>query len=167
MLQESLVRCQHARVDPLDAQILLALDDDPDATSLALAKRLGIARNTLHARVRRLGASGAVREFSRRVDPAALGRGLVAFVSIALSQTTGHRAGAALAAFPEVVEMHSTTGEADLLLKVVARDPADLHRVTGEILAVPEVVRTSTVVSLREEMPLRIRALIEEVARGA
>jgi DNA-binding Lrp family transcriptional regulator len=154
-------------MDALDARILLAVDDDPDATSLALAKRLGIARNTLHSRLRRLGASGAVREFSRRVDPASLGRGLVAFVSIALSQTTGHRANAALRAIPEVVEMHSTTGEADLLLKVVARDPADLHRVTGEVLAVPEVVRTSTVVSLREEMPLRLRALLEQVAQEA
>jgi DNA-binding Lrp family transcriptional regulator len=153
-------------MDTLDARILLALDDDPDATSLALATRLGIARNTLHARLQRLQRSGAVREFSRRVDPAFLGRGLVAFVSIELSQTTGHRATAALRAFPEVIEMHSTTGQADLLLKVVARDPADLHRITGQFLTVPEVVRTSMAISLQEEMPLRIRALIETVAQG-
>ncbi|WP_345351653.1 Lrp/AsnC family transcriptional regulator [Actinoallomurus liliacearum] len=151
-------------MDALDARILLAVDDDPDATSLALAKRLGIARNTLHARLQRLQAAGAVREFSRRVDPAALGYGLVAFVSVALSQTTGRRATAALADFPEVIEMHSTTGEADLLLKVVARDTADLHRISGELLAVPDVVRTSTVISLREELPVRTRALIERAA---
>lgn len=152
-------------MDALDARILLAVDDDPEATSLALAQRLGIARNTLHARLQRLRDSGAIREFSRRVDPTYLGRGLVAFVSIALSQTAEHRATAALRAIPEVIEMHATTGEADLLLKVVARDTGDLHRITGEILAVPEVVRTSTVVSLREEMPLRIRALIEQLAQ--
>ncbi|NHC44795.1 Lrp/AsnC family transcriptional regulator [Motilibacter sp. K478] len=148
----------------MDARILLALDDDPDATSLALAKRLGIARNTLQARLQRLRTSGVIREFSRRVDPAALGRGIVAFVSVELSQTTGRRATLALRAFPEVVEIHSTTGQADLLLKVVARDPADLHRLTGEFLTVPEVVRTSTTISLQEEMPLRLRALIEEEA---
>jgi DNA-binding Lrp family transcriptional regulator len=142
------------------------LDDDPDATSLALAQRLGIARNTLHARLQRMRASGALREFSRRVDPAFLGRGLVAFVSIALSQTSGQHGIAALRALPEVIEMHSTTGEADLLLKVVARDTADFHRLTGQIIAVPGVVRTSTVISLCEEMPLRIRALIEDVATG-
>lgn len=153
------------RVDTLDARILLAVDDDPDASSLALANRLGIARNTLHARLQRLQRSGAIREFSRRVDPASLGRGLVAFVSIELSQTTGHRAAASLSVFPEVIEMHSTTGQADLLLKVVARDPADLHRVTGEFLTVPEVVRTSMTISLQEEMPLRVRALIEKVAQ--
>ncbi|MFB7504149.1 Lrp/AsnC family transcriptional regulator [Streptomyces broussonetiae] len=151
-------------MDVLDARILLAIDDDPEATSLALAKRLGIARNTLHARLQRLRADGVVREFSRRVDPAALGHGLVAFVSVTLSQTSGRLTTAALAQCPEVVEMHSTTGEADLLLKVVAKDSADLHRISGEFIAVPGVVRTSTVISLREELPPRTRALIEQAA---
>jgi DNA-binding Lrp family transcriptional regulator len=153
-------------MDSLDARILLALDDEPDATSLALAKRLGVARNTLHARLQRLQSSGAVREYSRRVDPAALGRELVAFVSVALSQTSRHSATAALQAVPEVIEMHATTGEADLLLKIVALDTADLYRITGQILALPAVVRTSTVISLREELPLRTRALLEQAAAG-
>jgi DNA-binding Lrp family transcriptional regulator len=151
-------------MDALDARILLALDDAPDATGLELARRLGIARNTLQARLRRLEASGAIRPFSRRLDPAALGRGLVAFVSIALSQAAGQRATAALATVPEVVEVHAITGEADLLVRVVARDTADLHRVTRQLLAIEEVERTSTVVSLQEEMPLRLRALLEQVA---
>ncbi|MGW0299656.1 Lrp/AsnC family transcriptional regulator [Streptomyces anthocyanicus] len=154
-------------MDALDARILLAVDDDPEATGLALARTLGIARNTLNARLKRLRADGVVREFSRRVDPAALGHGLVAFVSVVLSQTAGRRATAALAAFPEVAEMHSTTGEADLLLKIVARDTADLHRISEEFLAVPDVVRISTVVSLREELPPRTRALIERAAARA
>lgn len=151
-------------MDALDARILLAVDDDPEASALALARSLGIARNTLHARLKRLRAEGVVREFSRRVDPAALGQALVAFVSVVLSQPSGPRATAALGAFPEVVEMHSTTGDADLLLKIVARDTADLHRLSGELLAVPDVVRISTVVSLREELPPRTRALIERAA---
>lgn len=151
-------------MDALDARILLALDDDPDATALALARRLGIARNTLQARLQRLRSSGAIGEFSRRVDPATLGRHLVAFISVALSQRTAERAKAALQAVPEVIEMHAITGDADLLLKVAARDTADLHRVTGELLAVPDVVRTSTVISLLEEMPLRVRPLLEQVA---
>ncbi|MCL3861184.1 Lrp/AsnC family transcriptional regulator [Actinotalea sp. K2] len=151
-------------MDALDARILLAVDDDPDASSLALARGLGIARNTLHARLQRLRSQGALREPSRRLDPAALGRALVAFISVELSQTTGHRATGALMAVPEVVEMHATTGDADLLLKVVARSPEDLHRITGLLVAVPDVVRTSTTVALREEMPLRLRALLEELA---
>lgn len=153
-------------MDSLDAQILLALDDEPDATALALAARLGIARNTLSSRLQRMQQSGVLREFTRRVDPGLLGHGLTAFVSIALSQTDSAHAMRTLRGIPEVVEMHSTTGEADLLVKVVARDTADLHRITGRILDAPGVVRTSTAISLCEEMPLRIRALIEEAAKG-
>ncbi|NNN30668.1 Lrp/AsnC family transcriptional regulator [Streptomyces sp. S3(2020)] len=153
-------------MDSLDAQILLALDDEPDATALALSARLGIARNTLSSRLQRMQRSGVLREFTRRVDPALLGHGLTAFVSIAVSQTDSAHAMRTLRGIPEVVEMHSTTGEADLLVKVVARDTADLHRITGRILDAPGVVRTSTAISLCEEMPLRIRALIEEAAKA-
>ncbi|GAB3283445.1 Lrp/AsnC family transcriptional regulator [Kineosporia babensis] len=151
-------------MDALDARILLALDEDPDATALALAQRLGIARNTLSARLTRMRETGALREFSRRVDPAHLGRGLVAFVSIAISQTTSTGVTDVLRAVPEVVEMHMTTGEADLLVKLVAVDTADLHRITNQILEAPGVVRTSTAISLFEEMPLRLQALIRQVA---
>lgn len=154
-------------MDPLDAQILLAVDDDPDATSLALARRLGIARNTLHARLQRMKQAGVLGAFSRRIEPAALGHGLLAFVSIELSQTTGRRATEALRAFPEVIEMHSTTGQGDLLLKVAARDPNDLHRLTGEFLTIEDVVRTNTFISLREEMPLRLRPLVAAIAEAA
>ena len=153
-------------MDALDARILLALDDDPDASSLDLARRLGIARNTLHARLQRMRTDGTIRDFSRRIDPAALGRSLVAFISVELHQSTGRQSVAELRSIPEVVEIHAVSGPADFLLKVVARDTRDLHRVTGELLAIPDVVRTNTAISLQEDMPLRSRPLLEDVARG-
>jgi DNA-binding Lrp family transcriptional regulator len=154
-------------LDALDARILLALDAAPDATVLSLARELGVARNTVHARLRRMNAAGALGEFSRRLDPVALGYPLVAFLSVALSQASGPAATAALREVPEVVEMHATTGDADLLLKVVARDTADLHRITTSLFSVPGVVRTSTSISLSTELPPRHRALLRRAAAGA
>lgn len=151
-------------LDPLDARILLALDADPDATTLGLARSLGMSRNTVHARLRRLAASGALREPSLRLDLAALGRPVVAFVSVALRQGDRDRAVAALADLPEVVEMHSTTGDADLLLRVAVRDPADLHRVTSALLLAEGVERTSTVVSLHQDLPPRHGPLLAALA---
>lgn len=55
--------CTMTLMDPLDARIALALDDDPDATILALAQTLGVARNTVHARLRRMAADGALKPF--------------------------------------------------------------------------------------------------------
>ena len=150
-------------IDALDARILLALDDDPDATILSLSRTLGVARNTVQARLKRLGKS-ALRPFSQRVDPAALGHPLVAFVSLSISQEEGDLAADGLTELPEVIEMHATTGDADLLVKVVARDTQHLHRVTAAMLAVPGVQRSSTAISLAEQLPTRMRALLEAAA---
>lgn len=98
-------------------------------------------------------ASGALRDFSRHLDPASLGRSLTAFVSVSLSQATGQRAIDALRGIPEVIEIHAVTGDSDLLAKVVARDSADFHRIAGTLLAMPDIVRFSTAISTKEEMP--------------
>jgi DNA-binding Lrp family transcriptional regulator len=148
-----------ARIDALDARIILALDDDPDATILALSRTLGIARNTVHARLRRLAADGALKPFSQRVDLAALGYELAAFLSLSVSQTDpGIIQG--LLDVPEVISAHYTTGDADLIVQVVAKDTRDLYRVTRSILAIEGVNRTSTAVSLVEPIPNRPHALL-------
>ncbi|GAA2225018.1 Lrp/AsnC family transcriptional regulator [Herbiconiux moechotypicola] len=153
------------QLDDLDARILLALDADPDATVLGLAHALGVARNTVHARLRRMAASGALGSFSKRIDPAALGYPLVAYVWIAVSQASNDPVVEGLQKIAQIVEIHTTTGDADLLVKVVARDPAHLHRLTRQMLAVEGVMRTNTTLSLVESMPHRVRALLEERAR--
>src|SRR6478609_1364178 len=131
-------------LDSLDGRIILALDKDPEASALALSRTLGVARNTVHARLSRLERSGALRSFSRRLDPAALGYDLMAFLSLSISQTRTGAVEDGLAAIPEVIEVHATTGDADLMAKVVARSTADLYRVTNEILEIEGIQRTST-----------------------
>jgi DNA-binding Lrp family transcriptional regulator len=153
-------------IDALDARIMLALDDDADATILALSRTLGVARNTVHARLQRLTATGALKPFSQRFDLRALGYDLVAFMSLSVSQTDpGILAG--LLALPEVISAHYTTGDADLLVHVVAQDTRDLHRITNAILAIDGVTRTSTAVSLHEAIPYRPHALLRSAAGPA
>ncbi|QHC61239.1 Lrp/AsnC ligand binding domain-containing protein [Rathayibacter sp. VKM Ac-2760] len=152
------------QIDGLDARILLELDRDPDATVLAIARTLGVARNTVHARLRGLREQRALGSFSKRVDPAALGHPLVAFVSIAVSQASDATAIAQLSEIPQIVEMNATTGDADLIVKVVARDPQHLHSITRAMLSVEGVVRTNTALSLVEIMPFQVRGLLELTA---
>ena len=153
-------------IDAIDARILLALDDDPEATVLGLARTLRLARNTVHARLRRMTTNGTLRGYAIRVDPAALGYPLAAFVLLSISQAGGDQVTARLAELPQVVEIHAVTGEADLLVKVVARNTADLRAVTDRMVNVEGVVRSNTAVSLVESMPTRLRALLEVVSGG-
>ncbi|MFD4527343.1 Lrp/AsnC ligand binding domain-containing protein [Streptomyces sp. NPDC058470] len=67
---------------------------------------------------------------------------------------------------PEVIEVHYTTGDADLLAHVVAKDTTDLHRITKAILAIDGVDRTSTAISLGEVIPYRPRSLLGRLASG-
>jgi len=151
-------------IDALDAEILLTLDRDPQATVLSLSRTLGVARNTVHARLRRLANDGSLAPFSQRVRTDALGLPLIAFISISISQSSSDLAVAALQTIPEIIEMHATTGDADLMAKVAARDPADLHRITNAMLAIDGVVRTSTAMSLVEVMPTRTVPLLQAAA---
>ena len=153
-------------LDPLDARIMLALDEDPEATTLALARTLGVARNTVHARLQRITSAGLLKSPSRRLDPLALGYDLVAFVEMSISQAEAEDAITDLLAIPEIVEIHSTTGDADLLAKVLAGSTADLYRITNDILRIRGVLRTSTAISLLEVLPLRLTKLLEQAAES-
>ncbi|GAB4006195.1 Lrp/AsnC family transcriptional regulator [Nocardioides ultimimeridianus] len=153
-------------LDALDAKIVLALDDDPDTALLTVARQLGVSRNTVNARLRRMEASGLFLGFSQRLSLAVLGHPLLAFMSLEIAQDHGDRATAGLAEIPEVVEVHATTGDADLLVMIAAKDADDLYRVTNEILDIPGITRSSTAISLSQRMPRRTRALVERIAQG-
>ena len=152
------------RVDQVDARLLLALSDDPNATSVALAERLGLSRNTVAARLARLDERGALHGFERRIDPAALGHPLHAYVTVQVIQRHLDEAGAALAEIPEVLQVHGTSGPADLLVHVVATDADDLYRIAGQILAIPWVERTNTALVMREMVGYRIEPLLRRLA---
>ncbi|GAA0270094.1 Lrp/AsnC family transcriptional regulator [Cryptosporangium japonicum] len=148
-------------VDRTDAAILLALDTAPLATTTALSDELGFARNTVQSRQRRLESDGSLAPPSSRLRLDALGYQLLAFVSIQISQGELDPTVAALSTIPEVLELHAVTGDADLIARVVAVDPEDLHRVTRQIVSSYGVMRTSTSLAARELIPHRMGPLLE------
>jgi DNA-binding Lrp family transcriptional regulator len=154
-----------SRIDATDARILLELARHPRATTVAVADEVGIARNTAHARLTRLEHAGAIGAFDRRVTPAALGYPLTAFVTARVTQRRLDEVAAALAAVPEVLQVHGISGEIDLLVHVVATGADDLYRIAGQILAIPGVERTNTALVMRELVDYRITPLLHRAAR--
>ena len=152
------------RLDATDARLLLALSADPRATVLSLAQQLGLARNTVQARLARLESSGALDPFERRVRPEALGYRLGAYVTVTVVQTSLAEVSGALAQIPEVVEVTGLSGAADLLVEVVATDADDLWRITEQVLAIPGVQRTDTALALRRFVDHRLAPLLERAA---
>jgi DNA-binding Lrp family transcriptional regulator len=152
-----------AELDDLDARLLLLLTDEPRLGVLECSRRLGVARGTVQARLDRLERRGILTGFPPALDLAAMGYGLTAFAVLEIAQ--GRRAEVAerLAAIDEVCEVHATTGQGDLLVRMVARSNADLQRVIDEVLAGRWVLRTSTSIALSTPIPMRVRPLLERV----
>jgi len=151
-------------LDATDARILLALDAEPEATTLSLSRTLGIARNTVHARLRKIAERRTLGSPSQRVNPASLGYSLTAFLRLSISQSSADATMTALAEIPEIVEVLAITGEGDLQARVVARDPAHLYRLTTGILDIEGVTRSSTTLAMAEIIPNRMGPLLERHA---
>ncbi|MEU2676703.1 Lrp/AsnC family transcriptional regulator [Streptomyces sp. NPDC007107] len=152
------------RIDPTDARLLLALAAQPRATTVALAEASELSRNTVQARLAALHRNGSVQSFERRIDPAALGYPLTAFVTTQVAQRKLDEVARALAAIPEVLQVHGLTGDTDLLVHVAATDAEDLYRVAGHILDIPGVERTSTALVMRQLVPYRLAPLLRRTA---
>ncbi|MEV4313577.1 Lrp/AsnC family transcriptional regulator [Actinocrispum sp. NPDC049592] len=149
-----------ARIDGTDAKIILELAKHPRATTIAVAEEVGIARNTAHTRLTRLEDSGALGSVELRVDPAALGYPLTAFVTAQVTQRMLDDVAAALAAVPEVLQVQGISGDTDLFIHVVATDADDLYRIAGQILAIPGIERTSTALVMRQLVGYRVTPLL-------
>jgi len=154
------------RFDPVDLELLRALADDPRASYVALAERLGLSRNTVQARMTQLEARGAFLSFDRRVDPHGLGYPLTAFITVVVRQRELARIAEEMAGIPEVVQAHGLSGQADLLAIVLCRDTDDLFRIDAQLLAIDGVVRTETALSMGELIPYRVQPLIARVRRA-
>ncbi|MER7081096.1 DNA-binding transcriptional regulator, Lrp family [Saccharopolyspora antimicrobica] len=154
-------------LDALDARLLLLLSDEPRLGVLECSRRLGVARGTVQARMDRLVQRGILLGFPPELDLAAMGYGLTAFAVLEIAQ--GHRALVAeqLAAIDEVCEVHATTGQGDLFVRMVARSNADLQRVIDEVVGVTGVRRTSTSIALSTPVAPRVRPLLERLAKSA
>jgi DNA-binding Lrp family transcriptional regulator len=153
-------------IDPLDARLLKLLSDEPRIGVLEASRRLGVARGTVQARLDKLLGRGVVRSFGPEVDPAALGYGVTAFVTLEISQAGGHDMLALhLDGIPEVLEAHTITGSGDLLLRIVARSNADLQRVIDFVVRADGIRRSSSVIALETQLAYRVLPLVEQAAR--
>jgi DNA-binding Lrp family transcriptional regulator len=151
-------------IDATDARLLLALAADPRATVVSLAESAGVSRNTVQARLIRFDALRVLGPVDARIDPAALGYPLTAFIDIRVTQRLLSTVATALADIPEVIEVIGLSGETDLLVRVVARDADDLYRVAGQILSTAGVERTETSLAMRRLVDYRIGPLLERIA---
>ncbi|KAA9010361.1 Lrp/AsnC family transcriptional regulator [Histidinibacterium aquaticum] len=141
------------RLDQFDRAILEIVAVEGRISLAELARRVGLTKSPVQARLRRLEESGVIRGYRALVDPIRMGRDHVAFVEVKLSDTREK----ALAAFnagilavPSIEQCHMIAGDFDYLLKVRTASMAEYRAVLAEtISALPHVAHTSTYVAMQ------------------
>lgn len=154
-------------LDHVDLELLAALSDDPRATVVALAERLGLSRNTVQARMSRLERTGVFLSYERAISPEALGFPIEAFLSVTVRQADLPRITAELGRVPEIVQVHGLSGQVDLLVRVACRDTQHLFDTDARILAIEGVERTETSLVMGEVIGYRVRPLMELARRDS
>jgi Lrp/AsnC family leucine-responsive transcriptional regulator len=136
-------------LDELDLQLLDGLQANARATFAELGARVGLKPPAVHERVKRLESRGFIRGYSASLDPKRLGLGLFAFVSAYTTADVEYEAfHAAVAALPEVAEIHSVAGDEAFVLKVLTRSTGHLDDFLTRLKAIRGIARTRTTIVL-------------------
>ncbi|MFI6909276.1 Lrp/AsnC family transcriptional regulator [Nonomuraea sp. NPDC050394] len=151
-------------MDELDARLLTTMRAHPRIGLTELARLLGVARGTVQARVEKLTTRGVITDFGPTVEPARVGYPILAFVWLQIAQGRLTESVEALHAIPEILEVHGTSGQHDLLCRVVAKSTEHLQEVIATVLASPAVQRTDSTIALSTQIPFRIEPLLHTAA---
>ena len=156
-------------IDETDIHILTILQSNARTSNADIARQIGMAPSAILERIRKLEQRGVIQGYEARIDPAALGLGMLAYVAVRTDERVGDEcAGERLARIPEVQEVHHVAGEDCYLLKVRVKDAKALGRLLQEQIKAVEPVRATrtTVVldTLRETslLPLHEEELTHE-----
>lgn len=136
-------------MDDVDRMLLTELQQDATQAYAALGKAVGLSAGAAHERVRKLRDQGVIRRTTVDVDPAAVGRGVMAYVLVEANSWMGDSpTKTALEALPEVVEAHVIAGPASLLVKVRTPTTEELQASLRRLYAIEGVTGTQTIVVL-------------------
>lgn len=141
-----------ATLDDVDRHILNALQRNARTSNTEIARALEMAPSAILERIRKLEQRGVILGYEVRVAPKTLGLGLTAFCFVRESGAGGGKeTSMAIAALPEVTEVHRVAGEDCLLVKLRVRDTDHLSDVFERMKAVPLIAQTRTTIVLSTE----------------
>ena len=143
-----------AKIDRVDAEILDMLQENGRLSNAKVAERLSMSETPCWRRLKRLEQDGVIAGYQAVLDRRTLGLGVMAFVQLGCAEHTEaatEKFQKIIQSSPNVLSCHNTTGEADFLLQVVAKDLDDYCCFVERVLRrLPGVSSIRSNISLRE-----------------
>ncbi|HEX6956378.1 MAG TPA: Lrp/AsnC family transcriptional regulator [Ferrovibrio sp.] len=136
----------------MDRQLIALLQTNARQSTMTLAKRLRLARSTVHDRLMRLEREGVIRGYSVDLaqDPFDEYTQAIALVSVAQRQQ--RQIIDRLGFLPEVKICSTISGDSDLFLLIETPRLEDLDAVIEEIVRLPGVERCRSSVVLAQKL---------------
>lgn len=141
-------------LDRADARILELLQEDGRLPVAEVAAQVALSPSACARRMRLLEDRGVIRGYAARVEPAAVGLPMTAFVLVSMSRKSEEVLASfetAIGKAPEVMEAWLMTGRDDFLLRVVVSDLQAYERfVRQRLTRIPGVAQVETSFMLRQ-----------------
>jgi DNA-binding Lrp family transcriptional regulator len=134
--------------DPIDRQLIALLQANARESTANLARKLGVARTTVVARLARLEQDGAIVGYTAKLGSDAADRGVQAFVGITVQPRAGREVVKKLGSFPELRQLASVSGEFDYMALLRAESTMRLDALLDEIGEIDGVIKTTSSVVL-------------------
>ncbi|GAB3562497.1 Lrp/AsnC family transcriptional regulator [Amycolatopsis endophytica] len=150
-------------LDRLDAEIIGQLEQGGRTGIAQLASDLGVSRNTIQARMRRLEESGVLRGFRPELDLAAIGLPVQAHISLEVDQRGIPEIIEALDEVPEVLEARTQAGREDLVVLVASSSVSDIQRIAIDLVNIPGVRHTDTTLIVNTVVRYRVWPLLDRL----
>lgn len=154
-------------IDRLDSELLCRLTDNARSGIAELATTLGVARNTVQSRLRRLEETGVLNGFEPRIDLERVGVPVQAFVSLELDQRKMSHVIDALVRIPNVLEINTQAGREDLVARVAAPTHGELQQVVTQMIELDGVRHTVTTMIVSTPLAFRTQPLLDQLTSDA
>ena len=140
-----------ARLDSLDYKILHTLTSNGRKPYLEIARECGVSGAAIHQRIQKLTAMGVLKGSECLIDAASVGYDTCAYIGFFLKDPSKFdEVVERLREIPEVVEVHFTTGQYDMFIKLYARNNDHLLHLIHEELQALGLARTESLISFKE-----------------
>lgn len=145
---------ENFKVDNVDLKILEILMQDAKKPYTEVAKKAFVSGGTVHVRMNKMEEAGIVEKTTLKVNYAKLGYDITAFIGIYLQKSALYdQVMTALKSIPEITNIHYTTGNYSMFIKMHVRDTQHLKQVLHDkIQQVEGIERTETMISLEESL---------------
>lgn len=151
-------------LDQTDYTILRLMQENARISNADIARELGMAPSAILERIKKLEQREVILQYRTKINPVALDQTLLSFIFIRAADGIGcATTGQALAAIPEVQEVHDIAGDDGYLVKVRTADSTALVELMRNSFAkIPSIISTRTTIVLetvKEEQQLVIPGL--------